>query len=131
MPRAGASARRSRSIRCGSSCGGHHGLPDAHGGPDHGDLLQSPLHEQRHLVRQNRAIVPETNGRVAQVYVDGVSDEVKQGAPIFRMDSSTQEAAAEAARRKIAEVEAAMVAARTDVMAVRESLDRSPLAPDG
>lgn len=62
-------------------------------------------------------IVPETNGRVAEVYMKGVSDEVKQGAPIFRLDSSTLEAAVEAARRKIAEVDAAMVAARTDVMA--------------
>ena len=49
--------------------------------------------------------------------MQGVSDEVKQGAPIFRLDSSTQEAAAETARRKIAEVEAALVAAQTDVMA--------------
>jgi multidrug resistance efflux pump len=62
-------------------------------------------------------ILPETNGRVAEVYVDGVTGEVKQGAPIFRLDSSSQEAAAEAARRKIAEVEAALVAAKTDVLA--------------
>src|ERR671917_1386425 len=62
-------------------------------------------------------ILPETNGRVAEVHVDGVSGEVKQGAPIFRLDSATQEAAAEAARRKIAEVDAALVAARTDVVA--------------
>ena len=43
-------------------------------------------------------IVPENNGRVAEVYL-GPTSEVKQGAPIFRLDSSTQEAAAEAARR--------------------------------
>lgn len=62
-------------------------------------------------------IVSEANGRVAQVYVSGVSNVGKQGEPIFRLDSSTQEAAAEAARRKIAEVEAAKVAAQTDIMA--------------
>ena len=62
-------------------------------------------------------IVPEGNGRVAEVYVKGVSDEVRQGAPLFRLDSSVQEAAAEAARRKIAEVEAAAVAARSDIAA--------------
>jgi multidrug resistance efflux pump len=62
-------------------------------------------------------ILPETNGRVAEVYLDGVSGSIKQGAPIFRLDSSTQEATAEAARRKIAEVDAAMVAARTDIAA--------------
>jgi multidrug resistance efflux pump len=61
-------------------------------------------------------ILPETNGRVAEVHVDGVSGEVKQGAPIFRLDSSSQEAAAEAARRKIAETDAAMVVARTDIL---------------
>jgi multidrug resistance efflux pump len=61
-------------------------------------------------------ILPETNGRVAEIYV-GFTGEVKQGAPIFRLDSATQEAAAQAARRKIAEVEAALVVARTDVLA--------------
>ena len=63
--------------------------------------------------------------RVAQVYVDGVSGEVKQGAPIFRLDSSAQEAAVEAARRKIAEVEAAMVAARADVVAAEGKIQEA------
>jgi multidrug resistance efflux pump len=70
-------------------------------------------------------ILPETNGRVAEVYVDGVSGEVKQGAPIFRLDSSTQEAAAEAARRKIAEVDAALVAAKTDVLAAEGKIQEA------
>jgi multidrug resistance efflux pump len=61
-------------------------------------------------------ILPETNGRVAEVYVDGVSGAIKQGAPIFRLDSSKQEAAAETARRKIAETNAAMVVARADIL---------------
>ncbi|MGO4573326.1 HlyD family secretion protein [Microvirga sp. 2TAF3] len=67
-------------------------------------------------------ILPETNGRVAEVYIDGVSGSVKQGAPIFKLDSSKQEAAAETARRKIAEVEAELVAARTDVAAAEGKL---------
>ncbi|MDF2998555.1 MAG: secretion protein HlyD [Xanthobacteraceae bacterium] len=62
-------------------------------------------------------IVPETNGRVAEVYVGGISGTIKQGAPIFRLDSSAQEAAVEAARRKITEVDAALVVARTDLLA--------------
>src|SRR5918992_722271 len=49
-------------------------------------------------------VVPETNGRVAEVFV-GVTGEVKQGSPIFRLDSTKQEAAVETAKRKIAEVE--------------------------
>ncbi|WP_262297832.1 HlyD family secretion protein [Microvirga sesbaniae] len=62
-------------------------------------------------------ILPETNGRVAEIFVDGVSGAVKQGAPIFRLDNSKQEAAAETARRKIAQVDAELAAARTDVAA--------------
>src|SRR6187551_3241879 len=46
-------------------------------------------------------IVPETNGRVAEVFV-GPTGLVQKGSPIFRLDSSKQEAAAETARRKIA-----------------------------
>lgn len=62
-------------------------------------------------------VLPETNGRVAEIFIDGVSGTVEQGAPIFRLDSSKQAAAAETARRKIAEVDAELVAARTDVAA--------------
>src|SRR5262249_13933561 len=53
--------------------------------------------------------------RVAEVYVD-VSSPVKKGAPIFRLDSSKQEAAVELARRKIAETDAQMSVARADVL---------------
>jgi len=59
-------------------------------------------------------IISESTGRVAEVFLP-ISGEVKQGAPIFRLDSSKQEAAVETARKKIAEVEAAMIVARTDV----------------
>ena len=61
-------------------------------------------------------IAPEVNGRVAEVFV-GLSDKVARGAPIFRLDSSRQEAEAETARRKIAEVEAALIMAPADVLA--------------
>ena len=61
-------------------------------------------------------ILPETNGRVADIYLKGTSGEVQQGAPIFRLDSSKQEAAVETARRKITEAEAAMVVARSDIL---------------
>jgi len=60
-------------------------------------------------------IVPETNGRVAETFV-GFSGPVAAGAPIFRLDSSKQEAAVETARHKIAQVEAEMAVARTDVL---------------
>jgi len=51
-------------------------------------------------------ILPEGNGRVAEIFV-GSSGSIKQGDAIFRLDSSKQEAAAETARRKVAEVDAA------------------------
>jgi multidrug resistance efflux pump len=60
-------------------------------------------------------IIPEINGRVAQVHV-GVSGKVAQGAPIFTLDSTSQQAAVETARRKLAEVDAALVVARADIL---------------
>jgi multidrug resistance efflux pump len=60
-------------------------------------------------------ILPETNGRVAEIFIDVGSGAVKKGSPIFRLDSSKQEAAVETARRKIAEEDAQMAVARTDL----------------
>jgi multidrug resistance efflux pump len=60
-------------------------------------------------------IVPETNGRVAETFV-GFSGPIAAGAPVFRLDSSKQEAAVETARRKIAELDAEMAVARADVV---------------
>ena len=60
-------------------------------------------------------IVPETIGRVAEVNV-AYNDTVKKGAPLFRLDSSKQEAAVESARRKIAEIDAQTIVARSDVV---------------
>src|SRR5574337_146344 len=59
-------------------------------------------------------ILPETNGRVAEIYV-GFSGRVQEGDPIFRLDSSKQEAAVETAKRKVAEVDADLVHAKIDV----------------
>jgi multidrug resistance efflux pump len=61
------------------------------------------------------SIIPETTGRVAEVRV-GFSAPVKKGEVIFRLDNSKQEAALETVRRKIAEVDAAMLAAQADVL---------------
>jgi multidrug resistance efflux pump len=72
-------------------------------------------------------IVPETNGRVAEVYV-GVTGPIAKGAPIFRLDSSKQEAAVESARRKIAEVDAALVVARSDIAKAEGQLQEAKAA---
>src|SRR6201988_2946317 len=52
-------------------------------------------------------VISETNGGVAEVFLP-VSGRVTKGEPIFKLDSTKQEAAAETARRKIAEIDAAM-----------------------
>ncbi len=59
-------------------------------------------------------ILPETNGRVAETFVD-INQRVEAGQPLFRLDSTAQEAAVETARRKIAETEAAMVVAKSQL----------------
>ena len=56
-------------------------------------------------------ILPETNGRVVETFVD-INQKVEEGQPLFRLDSTEQEAAVETLRRKIAEIEAAMIVAR-------------------
>ncbi|MGY8666627.1 HlyD family secretion protein [Bradyrhizobium sp. UFLA05-109] len=60
-------------------------------------------------------ILPEGSGRVAEVKV-GFSQEVKKGDVLFTLDSSKQQAAYETARRKVAEVDAAMTSAQSDVV---------------
>jgi multidrug resistance efflux pump len=60
-------------------------------------------------------IIPETMGRVSEVHVE-FSAPVKKGEVIFKLDSSKQEAAMETARRKIAEVDAALLAAQADIL---------------
>jgi multidrug resistance efflux pump len=60
-------------------------------------------------------IVPEMNGRVAEVNVS-MSDKVVQGQQLFRLDDSKQRAAVDTARRKIAEVDAGLMVARTDIL---------------
>ena len=72
-------------------------------------------------------ILSETNGRVAEVYV-GMSGRVEQGQPIFKLDSSKQEAAIETARRKIAEIEAELVVAQNRHFACRWAAFRRPRA---
>lgn len=60
-------------------------------------------------------IVTETIGRVAEVHVD-YSAPVKQGEVLFRLDNSKQQAAVETAKRKIAEVDASLLAAEADLL---------------
>jgi len=70
-------------------------------------------------------ILPETNGRVAEIFVTTGSGAITKGSPIFRLDSSKQEAAVETARRKIAEVDAQMAVTRTDLAKAGSQLEEA------
>jgi len=61
-------------------------------------------------------LLPETSGRVKEIYVNP-RDKVKAGQPIFKLDSSKQEAALETARRRITEIDAAMEQAKVELEA--------------
>jgi len=60
-------------------------------------------------------ILPEGSGRVAEVNVS-FSQPVKKGDVLFSLDSSKQQAALETTKRKIAEVDASLISARSDVV---------------
>jgi len=72
-------------------------------------------------------ILPEGVGRVAEVNVD-YSAPVTKGSVIFRLDNSKQEAALETARRKIAEVDASLIAAKADVLKTEGQLQEAKSA---
>jgi multidrug resistance efflux pump len=59
-------------------------------------------------------LLPEGSGRVEEIYVN-LRDKVKAGQPIFKLDSSKQEAALETARRRIAETDAALEQAKVEL----------------
>jgi multidrug resistance efflux pump len=61
-------------------------------------------------------ILSEGSGRVEEVYV-GLRDKVKSGQRLFKLDSSTQEAALETARLRVSEIDAALELAKTELAA--------------
>ncbi len=69
-------------------------------------------------------ILPETNGRVSEIYV-GVSGDIKEGQPIFRLDSTEQVAAVDVAQKRIAEVEAELVMAQADIAAAEGKVQQA------
>jgi multidrug resistance efflux pump len=69
-------------------------------------------------------IVPEIPGRVAEVNVD-FSAPVKKGDVLFTLDSSKQRTAVETAKRKIAEVDAQLAAAKVDVVKAEAQLEQA------
>ena len=72
-------------------------------------------------------IISEKVGRVAEIYA-GLSAHVEKGAPIFRLDSSQQQASVELLRRRIVETDAAMLVARSDVQAADAQIEQAKSA---
>ena len=66
-------------------------------------------------------ILSDTGGRVEEVYVAN-NQFVRAGEPIFRLNTARQQAAAETARRRIAEVEAALVLSQSEIEVVEGSI---------
>lgn len=69
-------------------------------------------------------ILPETNGRVEEVYV-ATGQEIEAGAPIFRLDSTSQQAAVDAARKHVDELDAEQAVAASDLAAAQGNVDQA------
>ena len=61
-------------------------------------------------------ILPEKNGRVAEVFVK-LNDQVEAGQPLFKLDSTQEQSAIDTARSRVAEVDAALAVAKTELAA--------------
>lgn len=61
------------------------------------------------------AVIPEIIGRVEEVYVKP-NQKVTAGDRLFRMDDSKQQAALETARKRVAEVDASIVVAKSELV---------------
>jgi len=61
-------------------------------------------------------ILPEASGRVAEIYI-GISEDVRKGDKLFKLDSAKQEAALDVANKKLLEVDASTEVAKAEVLA--------------
>ena len=66
-------------------------------------------------------ILSDMGGRVEEVYVANNSF-IRTGEPIFRLNTTRQQGAAETSRRRIAEVDAALVLARSEIEVARGNI---------
>ncbi|WP_340109599.1 HlyD family secretion protein [Pikeienuella sp. HZG-20] len=69
-------------------------------------------------------ILPEAGGRVAEVYIKNRQD-VEAGAPLFRLDDSLPRAAYETSKAQIAEIDAAMVMAQSELAAAKGAVEQA------
>ena len=69
-------------------------------------------------------VLPETNGRVSEIYVN-VRDTVEKGQPIFKLDSTEQQASFNLAQRRIEEIDAQIVMAEADIRAAEGQVQQA------
>lgn len=72
-------------------------------------------------------VLPETNGRVAEIFVK-MRDKVDKGDPIFRLDNTEERAALELAKRRVAEVDAQIIMAQADIKVAEGQLQQAEYA---
>ncbi len=72
-------------------------------------------------------VLSEGGGRVAEVYVQN-EDYLKKGDPIFRLDGRSQEAAAETARARIAEIDALIAVSQSELDSAEAVVDQTEAA---
>jgi multidrug resistance efflux pump len=87
-------------------------------------LYNHPSSKNVNALFRTISIFAEIGGRVDQVFV-GYDEHVKKGQPLFKLDSKRQQAAIETARARIAEVDAAMITAKADVLTSLGKLDET------
>src|SRR5215472_8338960 len=87
-------------------------------------LYNHPASKSVNALFRTISIFAETGGRVSDVYV-GYNQKVKKGDKLFKLDSKRQEAAIDTARAKIAEVDAAFVTAKADVLTSQGKLSEA------
>jgi len=69
-------------------------------------------------------ILPEQGGRVAEVLVEN-NEQVAAGQVLFRLDDSSQQAAVASAKTRIAEIEASILVARSDLASAEGSVQQA------
>ena len=87
-------------------------------------LYNHPSSKNVNALFRTISIFADTGGRVEKVFV-GYNQKVKKGDPLFKLDSRRQEADIETARARIAEVDAAVITAKADVLTSQGKLDEA------
>ena len=102
-------------------------LPHADHGIDHHCFLLPSVDDQRDVLLQNRADHFGEGRRVYEIY-SGLSAHVEKGAPIFRLDSSQQQASVELSRRRIARPTPRCRCADRDIQAADAQIEQAKSA---